>query len=224
VTPAASDSAAARAAARLQAVAAEAAGSLEQAHAARESALTASRETIQLSSRSIRAAHRGEFDDARALSRQAGEVIAGAYREVAATPGLQAGGYLSDAEKEFAESAITLAFLAGDDLPGPSDLGVGAPAYLNGLAEAASELRRAALDAIRHGDASRADALLALMDEAMAVLTAIDFPEAVTGGLRRTTDQLRAVTERTRGDVTAALRQTALEERMSALEKRLGDG
>ena len=95
------------------------------------------------------------------------------------------------------------------------------PAWLNGLAEASSELRRAALDAIRHGDASRADELFGIMDESLSVLGTIDFPEGVTGGLRRRTDQLRGVVERTRGDVTHALRQTALEDRMASLESRL---
>ena len=100
-------------------------------------------------------------------------------------------------------------------------MGVGYPAWLNGLAEASSELRRAALDAIRHGDAPRADELLGIMDESLSVLGTIDFPEGVTGGLRRRTDQLRGVVERTRGDVTHALRQTALEDRMASLESRL---
>ena len=82
-------------------------------------------------------------------------------------------------------------------------------------------MRRAALDAIRHGDASRADELFGIMDESLSVLGTIDFPEGVTGGLRRRTDQLRGIVERTRGDVTHALRQTALEDRMASLESRL---
>jgi translin len=126
-----------------------------------------------------------------------------------------------DGEKEYAEAAITLAFISGSEFPTPDSLGIGAPAYLNGLAEAASELRRSALDAIRAGDPQRADDLLWLMDEAMGILATLDYPEGVTGGLRRTTDQLRAVTERTRGDVTAALRQGDLEARMKTLEQHL---
>ena len=117
------------------------------------------------------------------------------------------GGFRFDGEKEFVESALAIALLDGQPIPEPADLGVGFPAWLNGLAEAASELRRAALDAIRQGDAARADELLGIMDESLSLLGTIDFPEGVTGGLRRRTDQLRGVVERTRGDVTHALRQ-----------------
>ena len=131
------------------------------------------------------------------------------------------GGFRFDGEKEFVEAALTIALLDGRTIPEPAELGVVYPAWLNGLAEAASELRRAALDAIRHGDAARADELLGIMDESLSILGTIDFPEGVTGGLRRRTDQLRGVVERTRGDVTHALRQTALEDRMASLESRL---
>ena len=207
----------------LQAVADQAVAELEAVHAAREAGLAASRQLIQISSRSIRAAHRGEFDEARALSAQAGQVLRDALARLEAQPQVRHSGFMLDGEKEYAESALTVALVSGSPLPSFTDIGVSVPAYLNGLAEAASELRRSALDAIRKEQPDRADELLGFMDEAMAVLTAIDFPDAVTGGLRRTTDQLRAVTERTRGDVTAALRQSALEKRMAAFERKLDE-
>ncbi len=199
----------------------EAMAALDKIHAAREMGLAASRKAVQLSSRAIRAAHRGEFETARELSIEAGAVIAGATRDLQDAPSVRHAGFMLDGQKEYVESAITIAFISGTDVPTPSDLDVDFPAYLNGLAEAASELRRSALDAIRHGNVARADELLGLMDETMGLLAIVDFPEGVTSGLRRTTDQLRAVTERTRGDVTAALRQAALEHRISALESRL---
>ncbi len=191
---------------------------LEKSHQAREADLSNSRKAIQLSSRAIRAAHRGEFASARELSDSAGKTLSGrdAKPNVAAS-----GGIRFDGEKEFVESALAIALLDGQPIPEPADLGVGYPAWLNGLAEAASELRRAALDAIRQGDAARADELLGIMDESLSILGTIDFPEGVTGGLRRRTDQLRGVVERTRGDVTHALRQSALEDRMASLESRL---
>ena len=207
----------------LQGITDQAIVELEAVHAAREAGLAASRQLIQISSRSIRAAHRGEFDEARALSAQAGQVLRDALARLEAQPQVRHSGFMLDGEKEYAESALTVALISGSALPSFGDLGVSVPAYLNGLAEAASELRRSALDAIRGEEPERADTLLGFMDEAMAVLTAIDFPDGVTGGLRRTTDQLRAVTERTRGDVTAALRQSALEKRMAAFERKLGE-
>lgn len=207
----------------LQGVSDQAIEQLEAAHSAREAGLSASRKAIQLSSRAIRAAHRGEFSEARALSEQAGAALQSSYEKFDGQPQVRHSGFILDGEKEYAESALTIALISGSALPSLSDLSVSVPAYLNGLAEAASELRRSALDSIRTGDPAKADELLGYMDEAMAVLTGIDFPEGVTGGLRRTTDQLRAVTERTRGDVTAALRQSALEAQMRALESKLDD-
>ena len=202
----------------LQRIGMESIAALEKSHEAREAGLTNSRRAIQLSSRAIRAAHRGEFDAANELSDAARETLT---RRNANLNGTVSGGFRFDGEKEFVEAALTIALLDSQTIPGPAQLGVGYPAWLNGLAEAASELRRAALDAIRHGDAARADELLGIMDESLSVLGTIDFPEGVTGGLRRRTDQLRGVVERTRGDVTHALRQTALEDRMASLESRL---
>ncbi len=202
----------------LQRIGMEAIAALEKSHQLREADLTNSRKAIQLSSRAIRAAHRGEFEAARELADAARNTLSsrGAKSNAAAS-----GGIRFDGEKEAVEAALAIALLDGQPIPVPADLGVGYPAWLNGLAEAASELRRAALDAIRQGDAARADELLGIMDESLSILGTIDFPEGVTGGLRRRTDQLRGVVERTRGDVTHALRQSALEDRMSSLESRL---
>ncbi len=192
---------------------------LAVAHEAREHGIQASRETIQISSRAIRAAHRGEMDLARRLVGEAQEAIQ--ISDSSNDAPIFNTGYLLNGEKEYAEAALTVAFLSDDPIPDADGLGVSHAAYLNGLAEAASELRRSALDAIRRGDVARADHLLSYMDSVMAVLAQVDFPEGVTGGLRRTTDQLRGVTERTRGDVTQALRQTSLEQKLSELADKL---
>lgn len=102
--------------------------------------------------------------------------------------------------------------MVGDGpLPSFEDLGVPPAAWLNGLAEAASELRRHLLDRLREGELSRGEALLATMDEAYGLLVTMDYPDAVSGGLRRTTDALRAVLERTRGDLTTTILQARLQ-------------
>ena len=90
-------------------------------------------------------------------------------------------------------------------MPTADELGVEVQAYLNGMAEAASELRRQALDSLRKADNDEAERMLRVMDDVYSLLVTIDYPDALTGGLRRTTDALRAVIERTRGDVTNAL-------------------
>ncbi len=193
---------------------------LEGMHIARELGLQASRSIIQLSSQAIRAAHRGEFDSARELVHDAGVLLAKAGEKLESQPVIRYSGFMHDGEKEYVEAAVTTAFVSGGRIPDLRDLSVSPSAYVNGLAEAASELRRSALDAMRRSDPARADELLSYMDEAMGVVETIDFPEAVTGGLRRTTDALRGVVERTRGDVTAALRQQSLENRLRAIESR----
>jgi translin len=119
-------------------------------------------------------------------------------------PSVANAGFLHDAEKEYAEAVLTAAMVAGAPLPDHAALGVSIPAWLNGLAEAASELRRHALDRLRDGELEVAEGLLQAMDDVYDALVAVDHPDALTGGLRRTTDALRAVVERTRGDVTLA--------------------
>jgi translin len=178
---------------------------LEEKHRAREVTLSASRSTIQCSAASIRATQRGEFERAEELASEAAAHVARADEAVAAHLDVRHGGYLHDAKKEYAEARITLAFVRGDALPMPDALGVEGPAYLNGLAEAASELRRHILDCLRADQLERAEMLLATMDEVYGLLVTVDYPDAITGGLRRTTDALRAVIERTRGDLTNAL-------------------
>src|SRR5262249_3573182 len=128
-----------------------------------------------------------------------------AARATPAHPDVRTTGPLADAQKEFAEANLTVAFVAGGPLPTAEELRVPVAPYLNRMAQAASELRRQVLDLLRAGDSARAEELFATMDDVYSVLVTVDYPDAVTGGLRRTTDALRAVLERTRGDVTNAV-------------------
>jgi translin len=189
----------------IAAVRTHAAEVLDAKHAAREVTLGACRRTIQSCAAAIRAVQREEFPLSEELIADAAAHLATADAAVAGHPDVRHGGYLHDAKKEFAEAHLTLAFVRGDALPGAEAIGVEIPAYLNGMAEAASELRRHALDCLRADRLARAEELLAVMDEVYALLVTVDYPDAVTGGLRRTTDALRAVIERTRGDLTNAL-------------------
>lgn len=174
-------------------------------HAARELVLTASRRAIQSCAASIRATHRHEFDTAEQLASDARDALAEAETALAGHADVRTNGPFADARKELAEAWITLALVRDDPLPRPTDLGVEPAAYCNGLAEAASELRRQTLDRLRAGDLARAEMLMEAMDDVYSLLVTIDFPDGVTGGLRRTTDALRAVLERTRGDLTTAM-------------------
>jgi translin len=195
---------------------------IEGSHAAREQAIGASRSLIRQCANSIRAAHRAEFAEAERLLGEAGATVARIAEATAGQPDIRGAGYTQDALKEYVEAHLVLAFLADRPPPAPGDLGVEPAPYLNGLAEAASELRRAILDGLRRGEVTRGETLLQLMDDVYAGLVTVDYPDAITGGLRRTTDALRAVLERTRGDMTAAIRQELLTAAMRRLEQRLG--
>lgn len=154
--------------------------------------------------------HRDEFEEAAAMAAQAETSLRSAQQALSPHPKVAHAGFLHDAEKEYAEARLVAAFVRSEELPSASDLSVEVTAWLNGLAEAASELRRYLLDQLRKGDMSRGDELLDDMDDVYELLVGIDFPDAITGGLRRTTDAFRAVLERTRSDYTTAVMQAQL--------------
>ena len=205
----------------LKAVSESAQSRFSSTHEAREKGLRLSREVIRNSANSIRATHRGDFEQARDLRDKILGLVQEMERALGAHPAVYYAGFVEDAHKEYVEACATLAFAEGATLPGLDELKVGPAPYMNGLAEAAGELRRMILDHLRGDDISRCEGLLEVMDEIYAVLVSMDFPEAVTRGLRRNTDMVRGVLERTRGDLTVALRQRRLEERLTALQQTL---
>jgi translin len=180
-------------------------------NAARDLTLNRSRELIRFCSLTIRAVHREEFAEAARLLNTAKQAAAAMKAGIAAHPELYYTGYTQDALKELTEACCVFAIVQQQPIPTPEDIEIDEAAYLNGLAEAASELRRRALDLIRRDRVDEAEAMLTAMDDIYAQLVTIDFPDAITGGLRRTTDTLRAVLERTRGDLTTTLQQEKLQ-------------
>jgi translin len=205
----------------LAAIAAKAIDQLTVRNQARERALAIGREVIRQSANAIRAVQRGEFDEARRLVQQAGLRLRDSEPMRLENPELYFAGFLADARKEYSEANITLAVISGGEVPQPEELGVDPSAFLNGLAEVIGELRRYILDALRRGSFQRCEELMDVMDEIYGILVSVDFPEAVTGGLRHSTDAMRGVLERTRGDLTLALRQHQLEVRLAQWENRL---
>ncbi len=189
--------------------------------AAREQALVLSRQVIQHSSRSIRAVHRREIVQATTSLDTAARITRELRDVLAAHPSLYLAGYVHDSQKEYVEAAAMLAIVQCEPLPSPQSLGVELAAYLNGLAEAASEARRHVLDLLREQNQDAAQKVLALMDDIYFELITFDFPDAVTGGLRRTTDSLRAVLERTRADVTVTLVQQRLQDSLQTLHEHI---
>ena len=184
---------------------------LERVNAARETALTACRQVIRAAGSSIRAVHRLDEPAAALLAADSEAALRTAQRTLEPYPAIVHAGFLHDAEKEYAEARAVAALVAGVPVPGPDELDVSPTAWMRGLAEAASELRRHLLDRLREGAVERAESLLAAMDDVYAALVVVDYPDAITTGLRRTLDALRAVLERSRGDVTTTVLQTRLQ-------------
>ncbi len=192
--------------------------------AARERVIPLCREVIRYCGNAIRAIHRQEFDQAKELLKSARSRLTEVKPGISGYGELSYAGLVRDAQKEFAEAGITLALVRGKHLPDPDELGVDAVAYLNGMAEAVGELRRYLLDSMRRGDLSRGEELLSAMDDIYNTLTTMDFPDAITGGLRRTTDMVRGVLEKTRSDLTLAIGQKDLADKLADFPKDAGSG
>jgi translin len=177
---------------------------------AREQALPAARQAIRSSANAIRAIHRGDSEEARRLMEEARSALDAGETAVRDHPDVRHAGFLHDGQKEYAEARLTEAVVTGADLPGPDELRVTVPAYLNGMAEAIGEARRAVLDRLRGGEVSRAEELLQTMDDLFDLLVTIDYPDAITGHLRRSTDVARSIIEKTRGDLSVSIVQKDL--------------
>lgn len=188
---------------------------------AREKMLPMCRDAIRCCSEAIRAIHRQEFEKASGLLESAYKLLKESEEALAGSPELVNTGPLRDAQKEYVEGCAVLNIVTGKLLPTAEELEVDSAAYLNGLGEAASELRRYLLDSMRKGDVSKGEKLLTAMDDIYSILVTIDFPDAITGGLRRTTDMLRGVLERTRSDLTLLITQQDLGQRIEKLEEKL---
>jgi translin len=189
---------------------------------AREKAMPLGREVIRYCGNAIRAVHRQEFDQASDMLGKARQLLDKASKALTSGSELHNTGFLRDAQKEYAEGCITLALIKGGTLPDPDDLGAEYSAYLNGMGEAVGELRRYLLDGLRKGDLSRGEELLLAMDDIYNTLVTIDFPDAITGGLRRTTDMVRGVLERTRSDLTLTIQQKVLEDKLDSFKHKPG--
>ncbi len=189
--------------------------------AAREKVLPRCREVIRHCSRAIRAVHRHEFELATERLHSARQLLDEAGQAGAGFEDLKHANFFKDAQKEYAEGSITLALVTSRPLPTPDEIRVDDAAYLNGMGEAVGELRRYLLDSLRQGDLSHGEELLAAMDDIYSILVTMDFPDAITGGLRRTTDMVRGVLERTRSDLTLVSRQQDLETKLARFEGKL---
>lgn len=190
----------------------------DQKTALRDEALKQARELTRHASLAIRAIHREDHDEAQSeihLGRELAQALTRTLRTE--HPELFFAGYTQDAIKEYCEACLTVAMIKGEALPTPQDLDAEPPAYLNGLTETLGELRRRCLDLLRPGYSAEVERLLALMDDVFTQLVTMDYPDAITDGLRRRTDLARGIIERTRADITVSFRQNELESKLDRL-------
>ncbi len=191
---------------------------------ARDEALAVCRILTRHAAHAIRAIHRSEVEEAHTQLEDARKLAAGLRDSLADHPDLFFSGYTQDALKEFTEAEITCALIQNQALPTPEDLQVENATYLNGLAEVTGELRRRCMDILRQGYSQEAERLLGCMDDIYSVLVTMDYPDAITNGLRRHTDLVRGIVERTRGDLTISLREQHLESALADLSAKLKSG
>ncbi|HEX3643361.1 MAG TPA: hypothetical protein VHV10_18910 [Ktedonobacteraceae bacterium] len=190
-------------------------------HTAREQALPKSRIAIRYCANSIRATHRQEFTTAAQLIAQAAALLAEMKADLHNHQDIYFAGFVHDAQKEYAEAATFAALAQHQSLPTPPELAITHAAYLNGLAEAIGELRRYVLDQLRRGNVENCEVFLNYMDDIYAILITVDFPDAITSGLRRSTDAARGLLEKTRGDLTAVVVQSQLQHSLLELQSQL---
>jgi len=195
----------------------------ETLNQARDNALVQARQLTRLSANTIRAIHRSENDAAHQNLAEAGKIAADLKKSLVKFPQLFFAGYTQDALKEYVEATLTCAIIENQRLPKPEVLDVEINTYLNGLAEVTGELRRRTLDILRQGYSPEAERLLGWMDEIYNLLVTVDYPDALTNGLRRQTDLVRGIVERTRGDLTLSLREERLQQALEQALKRLPD-
>lgn len=195
--------------------------SFEVCTSERDRALTQARTLTRHCANAIRAVHRDENELACQHLDEARQLVLALQQNLAELPDLFYAGYTQDALKEYAEASMVYALINNNDFPAPEDLLLEPATYLQGLAEAVGELRRRALDMLLKDNPAEAERLLGEMDDIYAVLVTMDYPDAITGGLRRLTDVARSIIERTRGDLTLSLRQEHLEDSIRKLESRL---
>ena len=188
---------------------------------ARDQALTQARALTRACALAIRAVHRSETDVMQSHLDEARQLAATLRTGLADFPALYHAGYTQDSLKEFAEASITCALIRHEPLPTPEELALPPHTYLNGLAESVGEMRRRCLDMLRQDNSAEAERLLGHMDDIYSILVTMDYPDAITNGLRRQTDIIRAIIERTRGDVTFSLRGERLEHSIARLSERL---
>ncbi len=192
---------------------------LDSREEVRNRVLEASRKTIREASRAITALHRRDdetVEDAIKIAQEGVKVLDDAVK---ANPWLEDYGAINSAYREYAEILLVKSLMNRANMPEPEEIGVPYKPYLGGLADTVGELRRHALDQIRNDDVEGAEKTLDKMEEIFGILSEFDYPDSILQGMRHKRDAARSTLEKTRGDVTTALRQRKLEQALKKTEE-----
>ena len=184
--------------------------SFDSIYTVREESLKISRQAIQYASKSIRSVHRSELIEAEQFLLECQKCLSELMLMTYDYPMIKYNGFVVDAEKEMVEASLVLTFEKDNILLFPSELNVSSVGYIGGLGDAIGEWRRRALDLLRELDIDSASKYLSIMELSMDILSELDYPDGMTGGLRRIADNARAIIERTRSDITNATVQAQL--------------
>ncbi len=189
----------------------------------RDEALAQARQLTRHASLAIRAIHREEEGEAFEQLQAAKSIVQKLRQDLKDDADLYYSGYTQDAIKEYVEAELTVALIKDRPLPTPEMLGAEYATYLGGLAETLGELRRRCMDLLRPGYSKEVERLLLWMDDIFTRLITMDYPDAITQGLRRKTDLARGIVERTRADITVSFRQNELEDALGKLSQQLNN-
>jgi translin len=197
---------------------------LDKRDEARERVFDLTRQAIRLSATTIKSIHRREFDSAEQSISKIKETLGDVVNGLSDVPELLHSGMVNSAFQEYSEAALLMSLVKDGRYASPEELSVPFfDAYVLGLADLIGELRRSALDAVCEGNVEQAVSALGSMDEILASLVTLDYPEAIIPGLRHKCDVARNLVEKTRGDLANSVSNQKLVEEIKKLNERLDD-
>ena len=123
---------------------------------------------------------------------------------------------MENAAQEFVEVQCLYNIMKGEDLPDPDTIQATYSAYLLGLCDVVGELRRGALDFILDGKAAKANEYLQHMDRIYDAIMSFDYPSALVP-IKKKQDMVRALIERTRGDLVVSSCEQRIHEKTHEL-------
>ena len=185
----------------------------------REQSLSTSREIVRDCSKSIRYMHRNDAKGSEEYINSAKEKIEKLNSLCREVSEISYAGYVLDAEREFVEAVMFYSFEVNGTLEPFENFNVHASSYIQGIGDTIGEWRRKALEHLRSLEIAEAEKYLNIMEESIGILNELDYPDALTGGLRRYADNARSIIERTRSDITNAFINESLRKDITKIKK-----